>query len=74
MTHDLGALLDVLAEREPDAEEFRGLIALNPFAVQFRYEAIGEEMDPLDRHRLVDDLRILGERVQAGLQDREGSR
>ena len=74
LTHDLGPLLDVLVESEPDAEEFRGLIALNPFADQFRYQAIGEEMDPLDRHKLVGDLRTLCERVQAGLQDREDSR
>ena len=73
LTHDLGALLDMLSESEPDAKEFRGLIALNPFAVQFRYEGIGEEMEPLDRDSLVEELRLLHERVHAALQDREVS-
>ena len=69
LTHDIGALLDLLGESEPDAETFRGLIALNPFAVQFRYEVVGKEMEPLDRGSLVKELRLLAERVQATLED-----
>ena len=73
LTHDLGALLDMLGGSEPAAEKFRGFVALNPFAIQFRYEAVGEEMEPLDRDNLVKELRLLNERVQAVLQDREVS-
>lgn len=73
LTHDLGALLDMLGRSEPAAEKFRGFVALNPFAIQFRYEAVGEEMDPLDRDNLVKQLRLLSESVQAALQDREVS-
>ena len=69
LTHDIGALLDLLGESEPDAETFRGLIALNPVAVQFRYEVVGKEMEPLDRGSLVKELRLLAERVQATLED-----
>ena len=64
VTHDLGALLD---RSVADTAEFRGLIALNPFAVQFRYEALADEMEPLDRDSLVAELRRLGERVQAAM-------
>ena len=52
VTHDLGALLDLLGRSVLDTAEFRGLIALNPLAVQFRYEALGNEMEPLDRDSL----------------------
>ncbi len=67
VTHDLGALLDLLGRSVPDTAEFRGLIALNPFAVQFRYEALADEMEPLDRDSLVAELRRLGERVQGAV-------
>lgn len=74
LTHDLDALLDVLGGNEPDAEKYRGLVALNPFAVQFRYESVGAEMVSLDRDELIEDLRSLGERVRSVLRDIEGSR
>ena len=69
VTHDLGALLDLLGGVAAETVEFRGLIALNPFAVQFRYEALGKEIDPLDRDSLVAELRRLRERVQAAARD-----
>lgn len=69
VTHDLGALLALLGGSVPGTAEFQGLIALNPFAAQFRYEALGKEMDPLDRDSLVAELRRLRERVQAAVRN-----
>ena len=67
LTHNLGTLLDVLRDHEPDADRFRGLIALNPFAVQFRYEAITGDAEPLDREGLARSIQRLLERVQEAL-------
>lgn len=69
VTHDLGALLTLLSGSVPDTAQFQGLITLNPFAVQFRYEALGKEMDPLGRDSLVTELRRLRERVQAAVRN-----
>lgn len=73
LTHDLDALLDILGGNEPDAEKYRGLVALTPFALRCRYESVGEEMGALDRGELVEDLRSLGERVRSVLRDIEDS-
>ena len=67
LTHNLGVLLDALRDHEPEADRFRGLIALNPFAVQFRYEAITGDMERLDRKGLARSLQSLLESVQAAL-------
>lgn len=67
LTHNLGTLLDILRDHEPDADRFRGLIALSPFAVQFRYEAITGDTEPLDREGLVRSIQTLLEPVQVTL-------
>src|SRR3972149_2399537 len=40
-THDLSLLLRLLEDEGEDIEVFWGLLELNPFAVQFRYELAG---------------------------------
>ena len=67
LTHNLGTLLDVLRDHEPDADRFRGLIALNPFAVRFRQEAITGDAEPLDREGLALSILRLLERVREAL-------
>lgn len=47
--HDLRRLLIVLQDVGVDVEQYKELITLNSFAVQFRYEAMEEEEAPLDR-------------------------
>jgi HEPN domain-containing protein len=42
-THDLNPLLGLLEDAGEDIEPFWRLLALNPFAVQFRYEAAGAD-------------------------------
>ncbi|HZZ28697.1 MAG TPA: HEPN domain-containing protein [Pirellulales bacterium] len=58
-SHDIDALLDIVEQSSEDVTDLMSLVDLYPFAVQFRYEAIDEEDEPLDRAdtlRRVDDL------------------
>jgi HEPN domain-containing protein len=48
-THDLGALLNLLREGGTQASDFRALIELNAFAVQFRYFPMNPDEPTLDR-------------------------
>jgi len=51
-THDLNPLLGLLEDQGERIEPFWGLLELNPFAVQFRYELAGEafpNFEPLAR-------------------------
>ncbi len=63
LTHDLEALLAILKDHEADADCFRDLLLLNPYAVRLRYEGISEGALPLDRERLVSRLGALLARV-----------
>ena len=67
LTHDLGALLEILQGHERDAGRFHGLLGLNPFAVQFRYESISEGSEPLDRDGLIASIQALLGRVESTL-------
>ena len=49
LTHDLELLFNLLKERGVAASAFLALIEYTPYAVQFRYEAIGVDKAPLDR-------------------------
>jgi len=49
LTHDLELLFNLLQKRGVDASGFAGLTEYTPYAVQFRYEAIGSDTTPLDR-------------------------
>ena len=49
LTHDLELLFNHLKERGVAASAFLALIEYTPYAVQFRYEAIGVDKAPLDR-------------------------
>ncbi len=49
LTHDLELLFNLLQERGVAASICSALIEYTPYAVQFRYEAIGVEAAPIDR-------------------------
>ena len=49
LTHDLELLINLLQERGVAASIFSALIEYTPYAVQFRYEAIGVEAAQIDR-------------------------
>ncbi len=59
LTHNLRTLIELIRDADPDPREFADLIPLNPFAVQFRYEAIGERVTALDRAALIARLEQL---------------
>ena len=69
LTHDLGALLEVPQDHEREARRFHGLLALNPFAAQFRYESISEGTEPLDRDGLIASIQALLGRVESTLRE-----
>src|SRR5271157_1751673 len=51
--HDVDALLTRLEKLGCDVAALRGLVELNAFAVQFRYEAFESQDEPLDRPAVV---------------------
>jgi len=63
-THDLRRLLIALRDIGLDVEQFWELIALNSFAVQFRYESMEEEDVPLERADTLRKIELLYKRVQ----------
>lgn len=69
--HDLRRLLIVLHDLGLDIEQFRELIPLNSFAVQFRYEAMEEEDAPLDRADTLCKVEALYKHVQSLLTKAE---
>jgi hypothetical protein len=66
-THDLRRLLIALQDLGTDVAAYRELIPLNSFAVQFRYEAIEDEDEPLDRADTLRKVGALYEHVQSAL-------
>ena len=67
LTHDLQSMLELVERRVVDASQFRDLVALTPFAVQFRYEFLPEDSEPLDRQKIASRLEALLKRVRAEL-------
>ena len=61
-THDLTLLLSLLEVNGQDVNGFQDLVELNPYAVQYRYEAFDEMSGSIDRAtivRRVDELMSL---------------
>ena len=62
LTHTLETLLEQLDEcgaDEVDVDRFRGLAGYTPYAVEFRYQGVDEDTEPIDREAaivLVDEL------------------
>ena len=48
LTHNLDALLNLLAGRGVTAEPFRKLIAFTPYADEFRYEGVDSNTEPIN--------------------------
>ncbi len=64
LTHNLAALLNLLADQGIDTMPFQKLIGYTAYAVEFRYEGIDSDADPIDRERALALIEILQERVQ----------
>lgn len=58
-THDLSKLLPILSRLGIDVAPFWGLTRWNSFAVQFRYDGLPEDTDPLPRQEIIVSLEHL---------------
>jgi HEPN domain-containing protein len=63
-THDLSALIDILAEAGANLGEFQALEDYTIFAVQYRYEAYDEAEEALDRQSAIAEISKLIDRVR----------
>jgi HEPN domain-containing protein len=62
-THDLMALLDELTRAGEDTTSLEGLVDLNPFAVEYRYELLDPEDDDLNRGVFLSQVQDLFDHV-----------
>ena len=73
LTHNLEALLDLLADRGVVTNPFRELIGYTPYAVEFRYEGVGEATEPIDREGTLTLVEALLERVRGEFPESDGA-
>lgn len=73
LTHNIEALLNLLADRGVATEPFRKLIAYTPYAVEFRYEGVGSSTERIDRDGATALVEALLERVRRRLAEVEGA-
>jgi len=64
-THDLMALLNLLADLGDDVSNLMDLVDLNLFAVQYRYESFDTDDEELDRETLLATLESLFAKMKA---------
>jgi HEPN domain-containing protein len=69
--HDLRILLLTLQDLGFSIERYQDLISLNNYAVQFRYEPMGEEDESIDRADTIHLVESLYEYVRNFLQQKE---
>ena len=67
-THDLMALLEDLATAGQDSKDMETLVDLNPFAVEYRYEALDTGDERLNRRAVLAEIERLFERVEAQIE------
>ena len=72
LTHNIEALLTLLAERGAATEPFRDLTVYTPYAVEFRYAGVGPDAEPIDRGRAAAHIEALLERVRRQLAEAGG--
>ena len=71
LTHNLEALLALLAARGVATQPFRKLIEYTPYAVEFRYEGVDSSTDPIDREGALALVGALLEQVRRQLAEVE---
>lgn len=72
LTHNIETLLDLLAERGIHPEPFEKLIDYTPYAVEFRYQGIGPDAEPIDREAALSLVERVLEQVTRELARGEG--
>lgn len=73
LTHSIGMLVDLLAARGAPVEPFRGLADYTPYAVEFRYQGIPSDAEPIDREGALALVGALLDRVRRELAAAEGT-
>ena len=73
LTHNLQALLNLLAARGADAEPFRDLARYTPYAVEFRYEGVAADAERISRQNAVAIVAVLLDRVRRELAGDQGA-
>ena len=71
LTHNIDALLALLAGRDVATEPFRDLAVYTPYAVEFRYAGVGPGVAPIDRDRATARADALLKRVRRELVQAE---
>lgn len=64
LTHNLAVLLNLLADKGVNTVPFQELIGYTAYAVEFRYEGIDIDTDPIDRQAALAHVEPLLEQVQ----------
>jgi HEPN domain-containing protein len=72
-THDISFLLSVLKNLGEDIAAYLDLIDLNPYAVQFRYEAFDDLGGSVDRDSVIRRVAQILEHVQKELNKQGGA-
>jgi HEPN domain-containing protein len=67
-THDLQRLLDLLREKGIATEAMETFVDLNAFAVQYRYETLYDNEEPVDRLALTERIESLIHQVAVAIQ------
>ena len=73
LTHDLELLFNLLQKQGEEVSDLSGLTEYTPYAVQFRYEAIGFDTSPLDRQAGLALVESLLAQVQLRIGGSEGT-
>lgn len=68
-THNLAQLIKMIEQRDGFAVSFRELNEYTPYAVQFRYDAVEVDSEPIDRQQAVQRLEILRTHVSGQFAD-----
>jgi HEPN domain-containing protein len=66
-THDLQRLLDLLREKGIATETMETFVDLNAFAVQYRYETLYDNEEPVDRLALTERIESLIHQVAVAI-------
>lgn len=72
LTHNLEALVNLLAARAVDMKAFRKLTVYTPYAVEFRYAGADSSTEPIDRKEALGLVEGLLDQVRGKLEEMEG--
>lgn len=64
LTHNLKTLMDLLAAQNAHIEPYRALMDFTPFAIEFRYESVDPDAEPIDRVSVIEHLEALHDYVR----------